>query len=248
MQEDFESTYHAVEERHWWFVGRRALVRQLVRRATGDHTARILEIGCSGGPLLQQLRSDGYANLTGIDISKEAIALCATRGVPNTFVMDAQHLQYPAESFDVITASDVLEHLADAPTALREWHRTLRPGGVLLVFVPAFMFLWSEHDVANQHKHRYHAAELKAALEGAGFAVERRGYWNFLLFPPAALVRLVKNLLSGPGNAGGQGDLKKTSSAVSWILQLVLKLENRILLAGFDFPFGISAWAVARKS
>ena len=247
MQEEFESTYHAVEERHWWFVGRRALVRQLVRRVTAGRKACILEIGCSGGPLLQQLRSDGYENLTGIDISAEAIAICAQRGVPNTFVMDAQHLSYPSESFDVITASDVLEHLADAPTALREWHRTLRPGGALVVFVPAFMFLWSEHDVANQHKHRYRATELKAALENTGFTVERRGYWNFLLFVPAAMVRMLKNVLARPGRATGQGDLKKTSNAVNAILQFVLNLENRILLAGWNFPFGISAWAIARK-
>jgi len=248
MQEGFETTYHAVEERHWWFTGRRALVRQLVRRASTGCDARILEIGCSGGPLLQQLRRDGFSNLTGIDISRDAIAVCAKRGVPNVFVMDAQHLEYPAESFDVITASDVLEHLADAPTALREWHRALRPGGKLIVFVPAFMFLWSQHDVANQHKHRYTTSELRVALQQAGFAVERLAYWNFLLFAPAALVRLMKNLVSRPASATGQGDLKQTSKPLNALLQFILNIENRLLLAGLNFPFGISAWAVARKS
>ena len=248
MQDQFEATYHAVEERHWWFVGRRALVRQLVRGAAASRSARILEIGCSGGPLLRQLRSDGYEDLTGIDISEDAIALCKKRGVPNVHVMDAQHLAYPDSSFDLITASDVLEHVADAPQALREWHRTLRPGGVLLVFVPAFMFLWSEHDVANLHQHRYRASELSAMLQAAGFRVARRGYWNFLLFAPAALVRLVKTRLQKPGAAAAQGDLKATSYPLNMLLQLVLKLENRMLLAGLDFPWGISAWAVARKS
>lgn len=247
MQKDFEATYHSEEENHWWFTSRRELVRQLVRRATPDRNADILEIGCSGGPLLQKLRADGYANLTGIDISEEAIALCARRGVSNVSVMDAQHLKYPDASFDIITASDVLEHLADAPTALREWHRALRSGGKLFVFVPAFMFLWSEHDVANQHQHRYRATELKIALENAGFTVERRGYWNFFLFAPVAVVRFFKKLLFKSRNTSGQGDLKKTSNIANTILQLMLKIENRILLAGFNFPWGVSAWVIARK-
>lgn len=247
MQKDFEATYHSVEENHWWFTSRRELVRRLVRRATPDRNAPILEIGCSGGPLLQKLRADGYAHLTGIDISEEAIALCARRGVPNVSVMDAQHLKFPSASFDVITASDVLEHLADAPSALREWHRTLRSGGTLFVFVPAFMFLWSEHDVANQHQHRYRATELKNALENVGFSVERRGYWNFLLFAPVALVRFFKKLFCKSRNASGQGDLKQTSIVTNTILKFLLKIENRILLAGFNFPCGVSAWAIARK-
>jgi SAM-dependent methyltransferase len=247
MQEQFEATYHAVEERHWWFVGRRALVRQLVRRATASRDARILEIGCSGGPLLQQLRRDGYVHLTGIDISREAIAVCHARGVPDTFVMDAQRLEYPAETFDVITASDVLEHIVDAPGALRDWRRALKPGGTLLLFVPAFMFLWSEHDVANLHHHRYRAAELRRALIDAGFAVERSSYWNFLLFAPTAAVRMLKNLLAKPGAAAGQGDLKATSSPLNTIFAWLLAIENRILLSGLNAPFGISAWAIARK-
>jgi SAM-dependent methyltransferase len=247
MRQEFESTYHALEESHWWFTSRRALIRSLVRRLAGSTQASILEVGCSGGPLLQQLRADGYPHLTGIDISAQAIAVCGQRQVPNVSVMDAQHLQFEAESFDVIIASDVLEHLPDAPAALLEWRRALKPGGQLFVFVPAFMFLWSEHDVSNLHHHRYRSPELNLALQTCGFTVERSGYWNFLLFMPAAAVRLLKKLLFKTVNAAAHDDLKPTAAFVNRLLQGVMRVENRLFLAGVNFPWGISAWAIARK-
>ncbi|HEX9047177.1 MAG TPA: class I SAM-dependent methyltransferase, partial [Verrucomicrobiae bacterium] len=141
MNKDYEKIYHEVEAAHWWFVARRDLVKELVCRAAPNRAAAILEIGCSGGPLLRQLRESGYANLTGIDISAEAIALCQERQLGRVAVMDAQQPDFPPESFDVITASDVLEHLADAPRALAAWQALLRPGGAAIIFVPAFQFL-----------------------------------------------------------------------------------------------------------
>jgi len=247
MHKQFEATYHELEERHWWFLGRRALIRRLVRIAAANHDASILEIGCSGGPLLLQLRRDGYKYLTGIDTSNKSIEVCHERGVPNTFVMDAQSIEYPAESFDVIIASDVLEHIKDAPGALREWRRTLKPGGILLVFVPAFMFLWSNHDVVNLHQHRYSAFELRRALIDALFVVKRISYWNFLMFLPAATIRTLKNKLISSNATSSQGDLKLTSSFLNTILAGLLAIENRLILFGMNPPFGISVWAIARK-
>ena len=247
MNKDFERTYHEVESTHWWFVARRALVKDLVCRAAPDRQSAILEIGCSGGPLLQQLRAGGYTNLTGIDISSEAIALCRGRGLGNVSVMDAQQPDFPPASFDVITASDVLEHLADAPRAVAAWHKLLRPGGTAIVFVPAFKFLWSSHDVVNHHFHRYCAAELAALLRAAGFEIQRQGYWNFFLFLPVALVRLAKRLVPGAAEKFPTGDIKPVPSPLNALLIFLLRLENRLLLAGLNFPWGVSAAVVARK-
>lgn len=246
MNKDFEKTYHEVEAAHWWFVTRRQLVRELVRRAAPDRRAAILEIGCSGGPLLQMLTDDGYVSLTGIDISPEGIELCRQKNLGNVQVMDARQPGFPENSFDAIIASDVLEHLPDAPTALAAWQKLLRPGGTLLVFVPAFRFLWSGHDVVNQHFHRYRAAELAGLLSAAGYQVARKGYWNFSLFLPVSAVRLTKRFLGGTDKTPA-GDLKALPRALNAALTGLLRLENWLLLRGLDFPWGVSAMVIGQK-
>lgn len=248
MNKDFETFYHEVEATHWWFVTRRALVRSLVALAAPNRTSAILEIGCSGGPLLRQLRDDGYRNLTGIDLSPEAIALCRQRSLDNVLVMDAQQPDFPPASFDIITASDVLEHLADARRAVAAWYQLLRPGGTLLVFVPAFPCLWSGHDEVNHHFHRYRAGELASLLRAAGFEIQRQGYWNFCLFPPVALLRLARRLVPASAKKLPVGDLRPPPSPLNSLLIFLLRLENRLVLWGLDLPWGISAMVVARKS
>lgn len=247
MNKDFEKLYHQVEDAHWWFVARRALVKHLVRLAAPAGASAVLEIGCSGGPLMQQLRDDGYTNVTGIDVSPEAIALCRERNLGNVHVMDAQQPDFPPASFDVITASDVLEHLADAPRALAAWCRLLRPAGTVIVFVPAFQFLWSGHDDVNRHFHRYRASELASLLQAAGFEVQRQGYWNFFLFLPVLCVRFVKRIAAGASKNPPVGDIKPVPTLLNSLLIRLLQLENRLILAGLNFPWGISAMVIARK-
>jgi SAM-dependent methyltransferase len=247
MNKDFEQTYHEIEESYWWFVTRRSLVRELVRRAAPDRKSAILEIGCSGGPLLQMLQSDGYDHLTGIDISPEAIQLCRRRKLENVRVMDALQPDFAPASFDVIVASDVLEHLADAPGALEAWHALLRPGGTLIVFVPAFMMLWSGHDEVNQHFYRYRAAELATLAQSCGYEVRRKGYWDFLLFLPITIIRLASRFFGRVTNKAPSGDLKPLPRPVNALLISLLRLENWLLLAGANYPWGLSAMVICQK-
>jgi SAM-dependent methyltransferase len=247
MNKDFEEIYHRVESTHWWFVARRGLVKSLVCRAAPDRRSAILEIGCSGGPLLQVLRESGYTNLTGIDLSPEAVALCRERNLGEVRVMDAQRPDFPPASFDVITASDVLEHLADAGRAVAAWRTLLRPGGTVLIWVPAFKFLWSEHDEVNRHAHRYRAGELADLLRGAGFQIERRGYWNFFLFLPVALLRLARRLVRGGSQSVPKGDFGPVPALLNSLLIALLGLENRLIVGGVNFPWGVSAMVIARK-
>lgn len=246
MKKEYEAQYHRLEERHWWFQGRRHLVRALVLQANADRGCKILEIGCSGGPLIQQLHADGYRQVTGIDISADGIEICRQRGLTDTHVMDARKLAFPDESFDVITASDVLEHLADAPGALREWKRVLKPDGKLIVFVPAFQFQWSEHDEVNKHFKRYRRSELCQLLEVNGFRLVRSSYWNFMLFWMVSVVRLVRRLR--PKRAAFRGDIKPTPAPLNRALIWLLRGENSLLLRGITFPVGVSVMAVGRKA
>jgi SAM-dependent methyltransferase len=141
-------------------------------------------------------------------------------------------------------ASDVLEHIEDEAQALREWTRVLKPGGQLLVFVPAFQFLWGKHDEVNQHFRRYTANQLADRMRVAGLQVRRQSYWNVSLFFPTAAVRLFKRLL--PNNRPAADDLFDTSPLVNSLLNGLITAENR-LLQTISAPVGVSVFALASK-
>lgn len=250
MDLTYEAKYHQLEEQHWWFASRRDAVYDLIKSLQLPPTAAILEIGCSGGPLMQRLRAAGYADLTGIDVSEPAIELAQARGVPDVSVMDGAALEFANGRFDLVIASDVLEHIEDEATALSEWTRVLKPGGQLLVFVPAHSYLWSDHDVVNHHFRRYSRKGLVAALGRAGMRTQRSSFWNAAMYFPTAALRLGRRLVSGPispeKKPGDTGDLHHFAGPVNSVLLQWVKVENR-LLRHFNLPLGVSVFALAQK-
>ncbi|MFN0016524.1 MAG: methyltransferase domain-containing protein [Saprospiraceae bacterium] len=247
MDKIYEKQYHELEKVHWWFVSRRRKVLSLLD-VSADKT--YLDIGCSSGYLLQELIEKGAdpAKVYGVDISPEGIRECQAKGLANTFEMDATHIDLPENHFDVLVASDCLEHIQQDETALQNWYRLLKPGGTLIVFVPAFMFLWSPHDVVNHHFRRYTNPELAHKMRQARFKVERGGYWNFALFFPIALFRLLRNFLRkfGFGEKEASADLHPTAGPVNGLLRGVLGIENT-LMNFVRFPFGVSTFCIVRK-
>jgi SAM-dependent methyltransferase len=250
MDLTYEAKYHQLEEQHWWFASRRDAVYDLIEELKLPKTAAILEIGCSGGPLMQRLRNDGYTDLTGIDVSEPAIELAQARGVSNVSVMDGAALEFADARFDLVIASDVLEHIEDEDKALREWNRVLKPGGRMLVFVPAHAYLWSEHDVVNHHFRRYSRLGLVAALERAGLRPLRSSFWNAAMYLPTAALRLGRRLVSGPASPtkkpGATGDLHHLAGPLNKLILAWVKAENR-MLRWVDLPLGVSVFALAQK-
>ncbi len=244
MKVEYEQVYHALEDDHWWFRGRRDLILRLLMHVPKD--ARIVEIGCSGGPLLAELSAHGFKNFWGVDISAEAIRACRARGIENLLVADGTTTALESGFFDVVISSDVLEHITDDQAALGEWYRLLRPGGMLVLFVPAHMFLWSPHDVANRHQRRYSRLELERKVRGAGFSLEQVSYWNTLLFFPIALVRFILQVLPYASHKS-TGQLHGTNPFINGLLKRLLLLENAYLGSGRNFPFGVSLMVVAKK-
>lgn len=240
MNPAYESIYHTLECDHFWFRARRDFILRLLKKWRISQSDAILEVGCSGGPLLRDLAENGYHHVTGIDLSQAGIALCHQQNIPNTYVQDATKMTFADHSFDLVIASDILEHISDEGAALCEWRRVLKPGGKLLVMVPAFMFLWSQHDVVNQHYRRYTRDRLVVAMQAAGFKVPNSGYWNGTLFPPVAAIRLIRKILP----RRERGDIRPTSSIVNALCYRLLKFENTLSLAGLRTPVGISVQAV----
>jgi len=247
MDKDFEIRYHDLEERHWWFRARRDIILRLISNMDLPDHANVLDVGCSGGPLIKQLVTMGFEEPIGIDISEEGVALAKRRGHPGVAVMSGARLGFADKTFDLVIASDVLEHIDRDGEALCEWHRVMRPGGRLIVFVPAFMMLWSSHDEVNRHFRRYRAAQLRALLERAEFVVERSFYWNTTLFAPVAAVRLLNRLFPVRRESVRPDDLSLPNRLLNAGLFGLMKMENILLGLGTNFPFGVSVCAIVRK-
>jgi SAM-dependent methyltransferase len=174
----------ALEEHHWWYSGRRALVRRLVR---GVPAGRALDVGPGPGGNAAVLRDLGW-EVTGVELTETGAMLCASRGVA---VVRGDALRLPAadQSVDLVMSTVVWEHIDDHETVDRESFRVLRPGGRLLVAVPAGKTLWSGHDVALGHVRRYERRELVDLVERTGFVVSDVRSWNVLLRPVARVRR-----------------------------------------------------------
>jgi SAM-dependent methyltransferase len=243
MKEDFEKKYHDVETAHWWFKSRRKYLLDLLKDA--PKSSKILDIGCSSGIFLKDLEALGFTveNLFGIDISDKAITNCKANGIENAFVMDAQNITLN-EKFDIIIASDCLEHLEDDVKALKNWNDLLKIGGKMYVFVPAFQSLWSYHDEINMHYRRYRKAELQSKLMDENLEIIKSSYWNFFLFLPVYLFRTITS--SFQKNKTGEGDITIGNNLVNKALLNLIIFENKLLKI-INFPFGVSAFCIAKK-
>jgi SAM-dependent methyltransferase len=246
MQEHTYAIMYRVEGSHWWFVGRRRIIAGFLEQICaefheeGIERPRILDVGCGTGANLELLAQFGDAE--GVDVSDEALSFCRARGLRNVRECAAESLPFENESFDLVTGLDVVEHLDDDLAGLREMSRVLRPGGRVMVFVPAFMFLWGVQDDVSHHRRRYTLPVLKRRMAEAGLTVERATYANMVLFAPILVGRLLMKLTGfrpasendinvGPLN----GFLGRALGAESWWLRRM------------NFPFGVSIVCIARR-
>jgi SAM-dependent methyltransferase len=233
----------AVEDRHWWYVGvRREVERWLARvEPPPGGKLRILDAGCGTGGLLANLRTPAWK--AGIDASREGVRRARSRGLAALVEGSVSALPFAEESFDAVVSIDVLCHTGvEEEQALAESLRVLRPGGLLLVQVPAFDFLRGEHDVAVWTKRRYRSGELVRLLTAAGFSLERSGYRNALLFPVAVFARLARRGRTERSEA--RSDVRPVPAPLNALLSGVLALERRL---GSFFPVGLSVFSIAAK-
>ena len=243
MQEHTYPIMYEVEDAHWWYAGRRRIISSFLARICGDAQSRrprILDVGCGTGANLELLAEFGEAE--GVDVSHEALSFCRARGFDNVRHGAAEQLPYADGAFDVVTALDVIEHLDDDLGSLREMRRVLKPGGRVLLFVPAFMFLWGVQDDVSNHRRRYRLKELEATVRAAGFEVERATYANITFFAPILLVRAFMRV----ARLRPPSEFKINVPAFNGVLGRIFGAE-RFWLRCLDFPFGVSALCVARR-
>ncbi|HKR60961.1 MAG TPA: class I SAM-dependent methyltransferase [Pyrinomonadaceae bacterium] len=243
MQQHFYPIMYEVEDAHWWYAGRRRIIASLLETicaTLNTHTPAILDVGCGTGANLDMLQR--FGEVEGVDISDAALAFCRQRGYTNVRRGAAQLLPYEDNTFDVITALDVVEHLDDDIGSLREMRRVLKPNGRALLFVPAFKFLWGVQDDVSNHRRRYTLSQLKAAASEAGFEIERASYANISFFVPILLVRTFMRV----AHLRPPTELGINIPAFNGLLGSIFGAERFWLQRG-TFPFGVSAFCVLRR-
>lgn len=241
----YEHEYEAMfglEDIYWWFVARRQLAVEVVGREVGGRSdVRLLDVGCGTGSNLAAFSE--LADAAGIDMSAEALAFCRRRGVERVAYSTVEQLPFADGEFDVVTAMDMLEHTDDDLVALAELRRVLKPGGLLLATVPAYGFLWSEHDEALKHRRRYTAHELRNKLSVRGFHIERTSYFITTLFLPILVMRIHQGLFKKSTHP--QTSVRLLPSWLNGLLVGLLSIERR-LFRRMNLPFGVSIVALAR--
>jgi SAM-dependent methyltransferase len=264
------TTLFAQEENFWWYQGLRRLVEQELRRArhrwpaegrssdgagptpadaagvTATRPLRILDAGCGTGGMTQRLAAHG--SVTGLDWSPLALNLARRRGALPWIRGSVERLPFRTGTFDVVVSLDVLYHrgVESDLLALQEFRRCLRPGGSLILNLPAFESLRSSHDAAIHTARRYRRGPLSSLLRAAGLAPDRVTHWNAFLFPGLAAVRWMRRRAGEAEGTAAPSDVRSVPGPINSFLGGVLALE-RAWLARWDLPAGLSILAVAHK-
>jgi ubiquinone/menaquinone biosynthesis C-methylase UbiE len=230
-----------VEDSYWWHTGRKSIISRQLKRLRLPKSAEILNIGAGTGGMVPLFRQ--YGNVTNVDVSEEAVRYCERKGMGPVIKVEGIELPFPDNTFDVVAATDVLEHIENDVAALKEWNRVLKPGGTLLLTVPAYQWLWSGHDESLHHFRRYTATQVGDRMKAASLDVTRRTYVIVFSFPMIVAFRAMQKI---------RGKQQTTSyvflpSPVNRLFKGFLQIEARALRV-INFPFGTSVLALARKS
>lgn len=255
MQQHTYAIMDGVEDTHWWFVGRRAILESFLRTIVADLSEslgpssadegvrvplRILDVGCGTGANIKMLSQFGEAE--GVDVSDDALEFCRKKGL-KVEKGTAEELPYADESFDLTTALDVIEHLDDDVAGLKEMYRVTRKGGRSLIFVPAFMWLWGVQDDISHHRIRYTKKQIVDRLKAAGYEIERATYANFTFFAPILGGRTIMKLTGVKPESENNINI----SALNGLFGKIFSAES-LWLKNLNFPFGVSIVVVAKKS
>ncbi|MBU7581628.1 MAG: class I SAM-dependent methyltransferase [Nostoc sp. TH1S01] len=245
MDKNFYLQYAAVEDQHWWFVGRRQIVEKLIRQLKLPKNAKILEAGCGTGGNLSMLAR--YGEVAAIELDEMACQLANERRI-TTVKQGSLPDQIPFnEQYDLIVILDVIEHIDDDLAALEALSARLKPNSWLLITVPAYQFLWSYHDEINYHKRRYTLKRLKRVVRQSGYTVQYGSYFNTWLFPLVAGVRLFKNFLKIEQKPDASSDLNLPAKPINKFLTFLFASES-YFMNRVNLPFGVSVVLMAQKT
>ena len=253
MDQHYYKEYYDFEREHWWFTVRANILIDHLQRVTGNRTdLKILNVGAATGRTSQQLQKLG--EVTSLEYDKDCCDF--VRDVLNMQIDNGSVLELPYtdEVYDIVCAFDVIEHVEDDVLAVAEMRRVCKTGGILCVTVPAFMFLWSQHDVVNHHHRRYTAKQVWQLFEAKNDNVFHT-YFNFFLFFPIALFRVASRWLplqKRTPNTDEHSDAGSDCNAMNFgvlntIFGFIFRLEFPLLKRFVKLPVGVSILSTWKK-
>ena len=236
-----------LEKTYWWFIGVRLMVTNLIAMCNpGRRPLKILDIGCGTGVLVDELTTQGH-EVWGLDISEEALKFCRMRGHNKRLYRgDATNLPFADWRFDLVTAIGVIEHLDNDEIFLSEVWRVLKPQSCFVMLTSSFPWLWSMHDVANEHRRRYYLSEIEKKVSASHFQTVRLSHLNFFAFPFLAATLVLHRLMYGLRPERSHRILPVPPKPVNFILTQVLALEAS-LMKWVRLPWGVSMIGAFRK-
>jgi SAM-dependent methyltransferase len=242
LQQSVYAVDARLEENHWWYVGRRKLFSRVIGTLGISHDQPVLDIGTSSGTNLRMLRELGFSDVTGLDFSDEAIRFCAEKGLGTVRRGDITEMPFPDQTFSLVLATDIIEHVDDDLRALEEVARVLRPGQTALITVPAFPSLWGFQDDVSLHKRRYRMGPLLTQIRAAGLEPRQRFHFNYLLFGPIWSARQLMKVWRHSYRSESEVNTPIVNRVLSAIFNLDVQLAPR-----WAPPFGVSILVVADK-
>lgn len=256
MDRDVYQEWFELETYHWWFVGRRALFVQMIedilRQAPQSQQDNFLvaDMGCGTGVNLDALSQ--FGKVIGVDVSHTALSFCRERKPYVLCQAPMDCLPFQSDRIRLLTAFDVLEHGEDDDAMLREALRVCVPGGSAVFTVPAYHYMWGDHDVAAHHFRRYSIKEIRQKIEGNGFQIQRITYYNSFLFPVSILYRQTKNLFGYTLRKAGvqlqaKSDFRSTAPPILNPILLKIFSAELHVLKRTNLPFGLSLCCIAKK-
>lgn len=243
MNKEYYKEYYTIEREHWWFKIRAQIIEDNLKSLNLPKDCKILNVGAATFRTSELLRN--YGNVESLEYDKDCCEFVDKVLKEKITNGSATNLPYTDNEFDLVCAFDVIEHIQDDSKAISEFKRVLKDGsGIIFLTVPAFMFLWSEHDIINQHYRRYKIKNLTELIISNKIAVIKNFYFNSLLFPFISIARVLSRIKKSKTN---QSDFQKydTSRQISKCLEFIFSLE-KTLLKFVKFPFGVSILLIAK--
>ncbi|MCB1144936.1 MAG: class I SAM-dependent methyltransferase [Leptospiraceae bacterium] len=240
------SQFYEMEETNWWFKGTRELLLNWIFKDSNNlnKSFKILDIGCGTGVWLTHLNR--VAEAEGLDISEEAVEFSAKRGLKIT-LGSAEKIPFDNNTFDIITAIGVIEHIEDDKIVIQEINRVLKPGGKVVILTSAFNILWSAHDDIVYHVRRYRIKEVTQLFSKNGFEILKQSYFTFFLFPLILPIRVIQRWIGWKPEPEKVTDIMKTNKIVNLVLLTILRIES-YLTRFISLPFGVNIVLIAKKS
>lgn len=232
--------YGELGENYWWLGGKYDIIVDLMKRHRSNlASTSILDVGCGPGNMFNLLKPFGV--VSGMDFSEDALRLAKDKGYKELQYGKAEQIPYADESFDIVVALDIIEHVPDDREAIKEIFRVLKPGGKLFFSLPAYMFLWGDHDDMYGHYRRYTKTEIRRKMENGGFVTKQISYVEPVFLLPLLVFRRLKKKMKTQ-----KDDFVHLPGFLNTFLRHFIGAEKYILRV-MSIPFGVSIVGVVEK-